>query len=106
CRHPALAVTAGVLWGLGASLGFPLALSAAGDSGSNPAARVALSSTIGYLAFLVGPPLLGFLGEAVGLRGALTVPLVVVLLASLLAPSTPPPRTADQDPAEEIVPAR
>src|SRR5699024_9244314 len=75
--HQAVAVTAAVLWGLGASLGFPLALSAAGDSGPNPAARVALASIIGYLAFLVGPPLLGFLGEAVGLRGALIVPLGV-----------------------------
>ena len=104
--NQAVAVTAVVLWGLGASLGFPLALSAAGDSGTNPAARVALASTIGYLAFLVGPPLLGFLGEAVGLRGALTVPLVVVLIAALLAPSTAPRRTTDQDSAEEIVSAR
>src|SRR5699024_151626 len=90
--HQAVAVTAVVLWGLGASLGFPLALSAAGDSGPNPAARVALASIIGYLAFLVGPPLLGFLGEAVGLRGALTVPLGVVLIAAVLAPATRPSR--------------
>ena len=104
--HQAVAVTAVVLWGLGASLGFPLALSAAGDSGTNPAARVALASIIGYLAFLVGPPLLGFLGEAVGLRGALTVPLGVVLIAAVLAPSTAPRRPADADSAEGIVPAR
>lgn len=82
------AVAAVVLWGLGASLGFPLALSAAGDSGPNPAARVALASTIGYLAFLVGPPTLGMLGEHVGLRGALVVPLAVVLLAVGLARAT------------------
>ncbi|MCW1804871.1 MFS transporter [Brachybacterium squillarum] len=84
----AVAVAAVVLWGLGASLGFPLALSAAGDSGPNPAARVALASTIGYLAFLVGPPTLGMLGEHVGLRGALVVPLAVVLLAVGLARAT------------------
>lgn len=84
----AVAVAAVVLWGLGASLGFPLALSAAGDSGANPAARVALASTIGYLAFLVGPPTLGMLGEHVGLRGALVVPLAVVLLAVGLARAT------------------
>ena len=34
------------LWGIGASLGFPLALSAAGDSGPNPAARVALARAL------------------------------------------------------------
>ncbi|HEX7349874.1 MFS transporter [Brachybacterium sp.] len=100
-----VAVTAVVLWGLGASLGFPLALSAAGDSGPGSAARVALASTIGYLAFLVGPPTLGFLGEAVGLRHALVVPLAVVLVAVLLAPSTAP-RPAPEEQAEELEPAR
>ena len=83
-----VAVGAVVLWGLGASLGFPLALSAAGDSGPNPAARVALASTIGYLAFLVGPPTLGLLGEEVGLRGALVIPLAVALVGAALAPAT------------------
>ncbi|HJB10427.1 MAG TPA: MFS transporter [Candidatus Brachybacterium merdavium] len=103
--HQAVAVTAVVLWGLGASLGFPLALSAAGDSGPNPAARVALASIIGYLAFLVGPPLLGFLGEAVGLRGALIVPLGVVLIAAVLAPATGPSRPTAAE-HEGIVPVR
>lgn len=88
----AVALVAVVLWGLGASLGFPLALSAAGDSGPNPAGRVALASTIGYLAFLVGPPTLGLLGEEIGLRGALVVPLAVALVAVLLAPATAPRR--------------
>ncbi|QCR52648.1 MFS transporter [Brachybacterium sp. SGAir0954] len=98
----AVAVLAVVLWGLGASLGFPLALSAAGDSGPNPAARVALASTIGYLAFLVGPPTLGLLGEHVGLRGALVVPLVVALVAAFLAPSTAArPSAAPAEPAAE-----
>lgn len=83
-----VAVVAVVLWGLGASLGFPLALSAAGDSGRDSAARVALASVIGYLAFLVGPPTLGFLGEEIGLRGALVVPLAVALLAAVLSPAT------------------
>jgi MFS family permease len=75
-----------VLWGLGASLGFPVAMSAAGDSGPNPAARVALVATLGYVAFLVGPPVLGLVGEEYGLRSALIVPLVFVVLAIFLAP--------------------
>ena len=74
-----VAVVAVVLWGLGASLGFPLALSAAGDSGPDSAARVALASVIGYLALL---------GEEIGLRGALVVPLAVALLAAVLSPAT------------------
>lgn len=93
-----------VFWGLGASLGFPLALSAAGDSGPNAAARVSLVSTIGYLAFLVGPPALGLLGDAVGLRNALLAPMIVVLLAAFLAPVTRPrPEQAEGRKAADAV---
>jgi predicted MFS family arabinose efflux permease len=77
-----------ILWGLGASLGFPVALSAAGDSGPEPAQRVALASIVGYMAFLVGPPVLGFVGDHVGLRGALLLPAAVVVIAIFLTPST------------------
>lgn len=75
-----------LLWGLGASLSFPVAIGAAGDSGPDSAARVSLAATVGYLAFLVGPPALGFVGEEYGLRAALLIPLVFVVIAALLAP--------------------
>jgi fucose permease len=81
-----VAAVAVLLWGLGASLGFPVAISAAGDSGPESAARVSLVATVGYIAFLVGPPVLGFVGEVHGLRGALIVPLVVVAAAAAVAP--------------------
>jgi MFS family permease len=84
---PALAVAAVVLWGLGTALGFPLAISAAGDSGPDSAARVSFVATVGYVAFLVGPPVLGFLGESHGLRAAVTVVLALVVLAAVLAPA-------------------
>jgi fucose permease len=45
-----------VLWGLGASLGFPVGMSAAADDPKTAAARVSAVATIGYFAFLVGPP--------------------------------------------------
>ncbi len=89
---PVLAAGAVVLWGLGASLGFPVALSAAGDSGPDSAARVSLVATLGYVAFLVGPPALGLLGEAYGLRAALVVPLLFVALAGFLSPAARPRR--------------
>ncbi len=85
--HPALAAVAVVLWGLGASLGFPVALSAAGDSGPNGAARVKIVAIAGYVAFLVGPPLLGFVGEEYGLRNAMIVVLALVALATFCAPA-------------------
>ncbi|GIM94887.1 MFS transporter [Paractinoplanes toevensis] len=76
-----------LLWGLGSALGFPVALSAAGDSGADPTARVSLVATVGYLAFLVGPPSLGFLGEHFGLRGAMLVVLLFLVFAALAAPA-------------------
>jgi fucose permease len=80
-HSPIYAGLAVVLWGLGSSLGFPVALSIAGDSGENPSERVKLVAISGYLAFLVGPPALGFLGEAYGLRNALLVVLALVVVA-------------------------
>ncbi|KAB1645330.1 MFS transporter [Gulosibacter chungangensis] len=94
------AAVAVILWGLGASLGFPLTLSAAGDSGPNPTQRVALASTLGYIAFLVGPPALGFLGEEFGLRNALLVPMAAALLAVFLAPAARSARPGERDAQE------
>ncbi|MFD7529772.1 MULTISPECIES: MFS transporter [unclassified Streptomyces] len=85
---PAAAACAVLLWGLGTSLGFPLALSAAGESGPDTTARIALTSRIGYVALLTGPPLLGFLGEHHGLRAAMLPVLLLMLLAAVLSPAT------------------
>ncbi|NUO97224.1 MAG: MFS transporter [Nonomuraea sp.] len=82
-----LAGTAVLFWGLGASLGFPVALSAAGESGPDETARVSLVAAIGYVAFLVGPPALGFLGDHWGLRTAMLVVLAFVVSAIFLAPA-------------------
>ncbi|MEV5610932.1 MFS transporter [Streptomyces sp. NPDC052225] len=84
---PVLAGVAVLFWGLGASLGFPVALSAAGDSGENATARVGLVAMIGYVAFLVGPPSLGFLGDHYGLRSAMIVVLAFTTAAIFLAPA-------------------
>lgn len=94
--HQVAAGAAVVLWGMGASLGFPVALSAAGDSGENTAARVAFAATIGYVAFLVGPPVLGLLGEEFGLRRALIVVLALVSIAIFFAPAARSPRTRNE----------
>ena len=88
--HPGVAVAAVVLWGLGTSLGFPVAISAAGASGDHPASRIALVSMIGYIALLAGPPVLGFAGEHWGLRTALVIPLAVLLVAVPLSRAATP----------------
>ncbi|MDD0856874.1 MFS transporter [Arthrobacter alpinus] len=87
--NPIVAGAAVLLWGVGAALGFPVTLSAAADS-DDPTSAVAAVATAGYVAFLVGPPLLGFLGEEFGLRGAMILVLVVVTLASLLTNAAKP----------------
>ncbi|NJP65315.1 MFS transporter [Streptomyces sp. ventii] len=86
---PVVAGAAVVLWGLGASLGFPVTISAAGDS-EDPDAAVGAVATAGYLAFLAGPPVLGFVGEHVGLRGAMVLVLLVVATVVVTAGAARP----------------
>lgn len=85
--HPALVVVGIVLWGAGASLGFPVGMSAAADDPVRAAARVSVVSTIGYAAFLAGPPLLGFVGDEVGTLKALLVVAVLLIPAALVVPA-------------------
>ena len=85
--HPALVVLGIVLWGAGASLGFPVGMSAAADDPAHAAARVSVVSTIGYAAFLAGPPLLGFVGDEVGTLTALLVVALLLVPAALVVPS-------------------
>jgi MFS family permease len=80
-------VTGVVLWGLGASLGFPLGMSAAADDEQNATARVSAVAMIGYLAFLAGPPVIGFLGQQFGILNALYVVLVLLIAAFVCAPA-------------------
>lgn len=74
-----------VVWGLGASLGFPVGMSAAADDPVHAAARVSVVSTIGYGAFLCGPPLLGFVAEFTGVRYSLLTVLLFVVVSVGLA---------------------
>ncbi|HEY3528700.1 MAG TPA: MFS transporter [Nocardioides sp.] len=89
----ALAVVGIVLWGLGAALGFPVGMSAAGDDPARTARRVSVISTIGYGAFLAGPPLLGFVGDHVGTLRSLLVIAVVMVPGAALVSSVRRPRS-------------
>lgn len=87
-----LSLVGGALWGLGAALGFPAGMSAAGDDPLRAATRVSVVASIGYTAFLCGPPLLGLLAEHVGYRRAMlaiAVPLAVAFLVSRAARPLP-----------------
>jgi cyanate permease len=93
---PVFVVTGIVLWGVGASLGFPVGMSAAADDQARAPARVSVVSTIGYTAFLAGPPVLGFIGDQVGALHALLVISILLLPAALLVPAARKPVEADQ----------
>ncbi|WP_144765135.1 MFS transporter [Curtobacterium sp. 9128] len=78
-----LAIVGVVLWGLGASLGFPMGMSAAADDPRTAAARVSAVATIGYVAFLAGPPIIGLVGEHFGLLHGLLIVFVFIVAAGL-----------------------
>jgi predicted MFS family arabinose efflux permease len=85
-----VALGGALLWGVGASLGFPVGMSAAADDPARAAARVSVVSSIGYTAFLAGPPLIGLLAEHAGILRALFVVLGALLLGLLAAGATRP----------------
>lgn len=91
---PAVVAAGIVLWGLGTSLGFPVGMSAAADDPMRAPARVGVVSTIGYTAFLAGPPVLGFLGDRVGVLSALLLVAVLLVPSALVVPAARAPRPA------------
>ena len=82
------------LAGFGVSVAFPLAVTAAAGVGDRPAAaNVAMLSLVALLGFLLGPPVIGFIAEHLGLRLGLAI-LVPGLLASVVLARTLQPRQA------------
>ena len=76
--------------GIGLSTVIPMLFSQAGEIAKTrfegqfaPSEGVAMVSGIAYFGFLVGPPTLGFLGDAIGLRWAMLVPAVLALIMAL-----------------------
>jgi predicted MFS family arabinose efflux permease len=95
---PALpaAFAGALLWGGGTSLGFPTGMSAAADDPARAAPRVGVTASIGYCAFLGGPPLIGFLGDHIEVRHALVCVAVLLALAIVIAPALRPLRRSGQ----------
>lgn len=91
----AVAFVGTVVWGLGAALGFPLGMSAASDDPRRAAARVSVVASVGYTAFLAGPPILGYLGDHEGVLHALLAVAVAATVMGLVSPAA-----REQKPAE------
>ncbi|MFC7487990.1 MFS transporter [Knoellia sp. CPCC 206453] len=100
-----MAFLGAAIWGVGVSLGFPVGMSASADDPARAGARMSVVATIGYLAFIAGPPALGFLGDHVGvLRSLLAVGTMALLVQVILESVREPTRdatTAAPAPARE-----
>jgi MFS family permease len=80
-----VALLGALAWGLGLSVVFPSAMSAAGEVPGRGSRAIAVVSTIGYGGFLLGAPLIGFLAHQMPLDRALLAVAVLVLLVAVLA---------------------
>ena len=82
----AASVVGFLLVGLGVSSVVPLIYSQAGKSGTmQPGLALAAVSSISFLGFLIGPPLIGFIAEAAGLRLSFAVIAIIGLFPAVLA---------------------
>ncbi len=78
-----------LLVGLGLGSLAPLAFASAGRVAKTPGEGVAAVLAFGYLAFLIGPPVIGGLADTIGLSaGFLTVGVVIALLTTRKLPAT------------------
>lgn len=82
------------LIGIGTSVIFPLAISAAAQRTDRSATlNVAAVTQLSFGAFLIGPPLLGFVAEFSGIRSAFAIGLPFVVLSLVMAGALAPPRS-------------
>jgi Major Facilitator Superfamily len=77
-----LALVGFALMGMGTSVIFPLAMSAAAQLTDRPApTNVASLAQVSFVAFLLGPPLLGYIAEYFGIRWSFGIGLPLVILS-------------------------
>ncbi|HEV2778656.1 MAG TPA: MFS transporter [Actinophytocola sp.] len=95
------------LLGVGLSVAFPNVLGAAAEEDPRRVdASIAAVSTVGYLGFLLGPPLIGLLAQAIGLRGGLSPLLVCAACVLLLAGTLRTTRSATEHRRADGTPAQ
>ena len=93
---PLAAVIGFAAAGLGLSNTVPVLFGAAGRlPGQQPGAAIAATASVGYVGFLVGPPLIGFAAQATTLGTALSLLVVACGLVGLFAAAV---RVADARP--------
>ena len=94
-----VAFAGAVLWGVGLALGFPVGMSAGADDPAMAAPRVSVIASIGYCAFLAGPPLIGFLGDHFTVLRAVLAVAVLLAMAIMITGAIRPPTDTSDSPA-------
>jgi MFS family permease len=79
-----------VLWALGTGLGFPVGMSAASDDPLKAAGRVSVVASIGYVAFLTGPAVIGIIADHTGVLRALSLTAFLLVIGFLAVGATKP----------------
>lgn len=91
--HPVAAIAGFGLLGVGLAATIPATFRAAGSlAGVAPGPALAAVTSLGYLGFLVGPPVIGAIAELVGLPIALAVVAIAPAVTIVLAPTVDPDR--------------
>ena len=95
-----------VLWGLGVALIFPSAMGAAAEVLDEPAVGIAHVAMIGYVGFVIGPPVVGWLATTIDLGAGLLVVagagVVLIFLAPLARSRVAPPLNDPFAPVEAV----
>jgi MFS family permease len=100
---PSLALLGFAAAGAGFSVIIPLVFGSGGRvENVSPGAGIATVTGIGYIGFLVGPPLIGFLSQLFTLRYALGVVVVCCLVTTLLSGSLGRLRAPASEPLPEL----
>ena len=87
--YPMTAVFGFILTGFGVSCVIPMVFSIAGRSeGMSSGSAIAAVSTVGYLGFLIVPPLVGSVAQLAGLRSAYAMMAVFGILITILVQFT------------------
>lgn len=93
-----------LLVGFGVSSVVPIVYGLAGRSATMPASTaLAAVSTIGFFGFLVGPPMIGFIAQAVNLRWSFTLIAILGFGTTVLAGRLKSPESADVKSLEKKV---
>lgn len=97
-QHLPIALAGFAAIGAGLGVTVPLVFAAAGSRSDSPGAGVAAVATVGYFAFVLGPPIVGLVADLAGIRVSFALVGVVIAVVVLrphpqLAPVTldPPP---------------